>query len=214
MLYDVIIIQVEMLVRSGYHLHFFCCHADWGKQVVYNQIVLQWRPSLSQSLVLLYTPNQKDYATVLRYFYWQRTGTKVSLVFLAVAFGLILYMIASKGSPLTFFELIWLLLPPLFVIYVFFLQPSRLANKAVQNEQLVTEATWIVSDAGVQISSRFGSDQLDWESLNKLLTTKDYYLLLSKANKNAFRFLPRRAFISPKEEEQFLELVGGKISAG
>jgi hypothetical protein len=167
---------------------------------------------MNQPLTLRYTPSQQDYAIVLRYFYWQRTATKVSLLFLAVAFGLVFYMIASKGTPVTIFEIIWLLLPPLFVIFVFFIQPSRLASQAAKNEQLVTEATWEMSDTGVQISSRFGSTLLPWESLKKLVTTKGYYLLLSKTNKNAFRFLPRRAFTSPQEEELFLELVARNIS--
>jgi hypothetical protein len=169
---------------------------------------------MSQSVTLRFTPNQHDYAKVLRIFFWQRTGTKVSLVFLAIAFGLICYVIASQGSPPTIFELIWLLLPPFFAIFVFFIQPSRMANRAVQNERLVTEATWEVSAAGVQISSRFDSTHLDWESLNKLVTTSDYYLLLSKINKNAFRFLPRRVFNSPQEQDLFLQLVADHLSKG
>ena len=144
---------------------------------------------------------------MLRIFFWQRTGIKVSLVFLAIAFGLILFMVVSKGSPLTIFEFIWLLLPPLYVIFVFFYQPSRLANQAARNERLVTDATWEVSDAGVQISSRYGSTHLEWESLKSMVTTRDYYLLLSRTNKNAFRFLPRRAFTSTQEEELFLGLL-------
>ena len=179
---------------------------------MYNQHVDQSRPTMSQSLTLQYTPNQQDYSTVLRLFYWQRTSTKVSLVFLIVAFGLVLVAVLLKVSPLTFFVLIWLLFPPLFVICAFFLQLTSTAKKAVQNEQLVTEATWDVSDAGIQISSRFGSTLLEWESLNKLVITKDYFLLLSKNNKNAFRFLPRRSFKSPQEEEHFLQLVDKNIS--
>jgi hypothetical protein len=163
---------------------------------------------MSQSITVRFTPNQQDYAKVLRLFFWQRTGTRVSLIFLAIAFGLICYVVASQGSPPTIFELIWLFLPPLFVIFVLFIQPSRMANEAVRNEQLVTEATWEVSDSGVEISSRFGSTHMDWESLDKLVTTKEYYLLLSKINKNAFRFLPSRAFTSSQEQDVFLELVG------
>ncbi len=163
---------------------------------------------MSQSITLRFTPNQQDYAKVLRLFFWQRTGTRVSLIFLAVAFGLICYVVASQGSPPTIFELVWLFLPPLFVIFVLFIQPSRMASQAVRTEQLLTEATWEVSDSGVEISSRFGSTHMDWESLNRLVTTKEYYLLLSKINKNAFRFLPRRAFTSSQEQNIFLELVG------
>ena len=168
---------------------------------------------MGKSISLRYTPTQKDYAAVLRLFFWQRTGTKVSLVLLAVAFGLVFFVIVSKGAPPTIFELLWLFLPPLFVIYVFFIQPSSLARRVSRNEQLVTEATWEVSDTGVQISSRFGSTLIEWHTLKKMVTTKDYYLLLSKTNKNAFRFLPFRAFTSPQEQDMFLELVAKNIPA-
>jgi len=166
----------------------------------------------SHSLILRYTPTQQDYAYVVRYFNLQRTGTKISLILLGLAFLLAIFVVASKGSSVTVYELIWLFLPPLFVIYAYIIQPASLAKKAAQNEKLVTEATWELSDAGVQITSRFNSTLLEWGNLNKLVTSKDYYLLLSKTNKNAFRFLPRRAFNSPQEEEQFLELVEHNIS--
>jgi hypothetical protein len=167
---------------------------------------------MSQTLTLHYTPNQQDYASVVRYFNLQRTGTKISLVLLGLAFIIAIFVVASKGPSVTIFELIWLFLPPVFVIYAYFIQPTSLAKKAAQNEKLVTEATWEVSDAGVQITSKYNSTLLEWENINKLVTTKDYYLLLSKTNKNAFRFIPRRAFISVEEEEQFRELVERNIA--
>ena len=162
---------------------------------------------MSAPVILHFTLNKQDYSKVLRLFFIMRTSTRVSLGFLAVAFGLICYTVASQKTTPTVFELVWLLLPPLFVAYVFFVQPSRMASQAIKNEQLVTEATWEVADNGVEISSRFGSTHMDWNTLQKLVTTKEYYLLLSKVNKNAFRFLPLRAFTSPKEKEQFLMLV-------
>ncbi len=163
---------------------------------------------MEQPLTLRFTPTKQDYARVLRLFFFQRTSTRVSFGFLVFAFGLIIYTIFAQGSPPTLFELAWLILPPFFVAYVFFIQPSRMANQAIQNEQLATEATWEVGDNGVKISSRFGETQMDWETLQKLVSTRDYYLLLSKVNKNAFRFMPKRAFSSTQETEQFLALVG------
>ena len=162
---------------------------------------------MSAPVILHFTPNKQDYSKVLRLFFIMRTNTRVSLGFLAVAFGLICYTVASQKTTPTVFELVWLLLPPLFVAYVLFIQPSRMASQAIKNEQLVTVATWEVTDNGVEISSRFGSTHMDWTTLQKLVTTKEYYLLLSKVNKNAFRFLPLRAFTSAQEKEQFLALV-------
>ena len=161
-----------------------------------------------------YTPNRQDYAAVLRIFFWQRIGTKISLAILAIAFGLILYVVFIQGTPPTIFELVWLFLPPFFVIFTFYIQPTRLANQAAQNEQLVTEATWEVSELGVQITSRFNSSLMEWSSIRNLLTTRDYYLLLNKKNQNSFRFLPRRAFTSPEQEKLFLEMVQKYLLAG
>ena len=166
---------------------------------------------MSQSIKISFTPNKRDYASVLRLFLWQRTLTRVSLAVLAIAFALICYVVITRGNIPSFFELIWLLLPPLFVAYIFWFQPSRMASQAVLNEQLVTEASWQVSDSGVEISSHFGTTEMEWENLSKLVVTKEYYLLLSKVNKNAFRFLPLRAFNSPQEKEGFLQLVSRNI---
>ena len=151
---------------------------------------------------------------VLRLYFWHHTPTKLSLLVLAGAFGLVLVWVISKGSPPTLFELIWLLLPPLFVLFIFLIQPSRISRQAVQNEQLITEATWEVKASGVQISSCFGSTLLEWGCFEKLLITGEYYLLLSKTKKNSFRFLPRRAFTSAQEETEFLGLVDEHILNG
>lgn len=167
---------------------------------------------MSQSLIIKYTPTQQDYAKVLRLFFLQRTGTRISLAILLLAFGLIIFAILSKGSPPTVFELVWLLLPPLFLVFVFFVQPSRVAKQAASNEQLITEATWELNDAGLQISSSFGSTHLEWEAMHKLVATREYYLLLLKANKNAFRFLPLRAFASAQDQHQFLELITSHLT--
>ncbi len=158
-------------------------------------------------VILHFTPNQQDYAKVLRLFFIQRTSTRISLSFLAVAFALICYGVIARGVSPNIYEMIWLILPPLFVAYVFFIQPARMASQAAQNEQLVTEATWQVGEAGVEISSRFGSTLMGWDTLKRLVITKEYCLLLSKVNKNAFRFLPQRAFTSPQEKERFVALV-------
>lgn len=166
---------------------------------------------MGESIRLKYTPTQQDYAQVLRLFLWQRTATRVSLVFLVIALGLVIYAIATQGAPPSLFELVWLLLPPLFVGYVFFIQPNRMASQAIKNEQLATEATWEIGESGVEISSQFGSILMEWDSLSKLVTTKDYYLLLSKTNKNAFRFLPRRTFTSAQQQELFIKTMSEHI---
>ncbi len=199
---DVIIIHVKIQVSGS---HFHRTESQGRKQLEYNQCVF-WEVVVSETLTLHYIPNRQDYASVLRIFFWQRTGTRVSLGLLAIAFGLILYMIISQDSPPSIIEILWLLLPPFFVTFVFIIQPSRLSNRAIQNEQLAAEVTWELNEAGVLISNRFGSTLMEWDALQRMLSTRKYYLLLSKKNKNTFRFLPCRAFDSQQQEDQFLAL--------
>ncbi len=162
---------------------------------------------MNQPITVRFTPSQDDYARVLRLFFWQRTSMRISLVILALAFGMIVYTTLSQPSTPSIFQIVWLLLPPLFVIYVFLIQPRRMASQAIRNEQLVSEATWQVSNSGVDITNRFGTTKLEWDTLDRLVRTGEYYLLLSKVNRNAFRFIPLRAFPSQAEKDQFIELV-------
>jgi hypothetical protein len=162
---------------------------------------------MRQTIELHFTPTQADYSAVLRKFFWRHTSTKISLVALVGAFALVLYVVLSKGGPPSIYELFWLVLPPLFVVYIFFMQPRRIAHQAAQNERLMADVKWYVTPNGVEISSTFETTLLDWPSLSKLVEAGEYYLLLSKAKKNAFRFLPRRVFISSQDEEEFRELV-------
>lgn len=160
-----------------------------------------------QLITLHFTPAKQDYVNVLRQFFIRRTLIRIALGILALLFGLACYSLIRHGTPPDIFELVWVFLPPLYVVYTFFVQPARMASRAIQNEQLVADATWEMSDGGVTISTRFGSTSLAWDSLARLVTTREYYLLLSKANRNAFRFIPKRAFSSLDEHESFLALI-------
>ncbi len=167
---------------------------------------------MAQSVTLKYTPNQQDYTQVLRLIMLRSTVNQILIGFLVLGFVFILFNIISQATPITLITLIWLLLPPLFIIYIIFFQPTRMAKQYMKNEQLSAEYTWEVGDAGVQISNSFGSNQLEWDTLSRLLPTKDYYLLYIKKSRYAPRFLPRRSFTSKEEEDTFLQLMASHLS--
>ncbi len=166
---------------------------------------------MDATLKVKYTPEQQDYAQVLRLFFLQRTGTRISLGFLVIAFAIIIYTLATQGSTPTLFELVWLIFPPAFVVYVIYIQPNRMAKQAMTNEQLTAENTWQLGDDGIQMSTQFGSTLLEWADISKLVSSKDYYLILLKRNKNTFRFVPRRGFSSEDEQARFQQLVGDHL---
>ncbi len=167
---------------------------------------------MTQPVTVKYTPSQQDYAQVLRLLILQSIVNWIMLGFLVIVFGFMVFNIVSQGTSVTFFELIWLLLPPLFIVYIIFIQPNRMAKQYMANEKMAAETTWELDDLGVKISTAFGETFLEWEKLSKLVTSKDYYLLTLKKTRYASRFLPRRSFTTPEEQDAFLQLVTGHLS--
>ncbi len=167
---------------------------------------------MSESLRVSYTPTQDDYTRALRLFFLQWTGMRIIIGFLVVFLGLTIYRVATQGDAPNIFEVIWLLLPPVFILFIFLVQPRSIARRAVANEQLRAETTWELGEPGLEISTVFGSKHLDWVDLRKLVPTKDYYLVLLRTNRNTFLFMPRRAFATPEEQENFSQLIAAHLS--
>jgi hypothetical protein len=165
----------------------------------------------SQILTLHFTPEKNDYIQVLRIFFLHQTGSRISLGFLVIIFAYMAYSIATSAVTPSIFEIILLIFPPVFVLYILIVQPRGMADKAMANEQLAAETTWELGEQGIDMSTSFGSTHLNWEDLSRLVTTKEYYLLLLKGNQRAFRFLPRRVFASPQDQDTFLNLVTGHL---
>jgi hypothetical protein len=89
---------------------------------------------MSQPSTLRFTPNQQDYGTVLRNSFWLQADVKVSIMILAGAFGFVIYLVLAKSSPISFYELIWLWVPPVLATNIFLIQPSRLMRRAAQSK--------------------------------------------------------------------------------
>jgi hypothetical protein len=168
---------------------------------------------MSPSVTVKYTPTQQDYARVLRLFLVRNTVNRIMLGFLVVAFGFVVLNMLAQTTPVTGFEIIWLLFPPVFIIYILVVQPNRMGKQYMADEKMAAERTWIVSDENVQITTSFKPELFEWDMLSRLVTYQEYYLLMFKKSKNNFRFLPRRAFTTSEEQDAFLQLMSGHLSS-
>jgi hypothetical protein len=168
---------------------------------------------MSPSVTVKYTPTQQDYARVLRLFLVRNTVNRIMLGFLVVAFGFVVLNMLAQTTPVTLFEIIWLLAPPVFIIYILVVQPNRMGKQYMADEKMAAERTWIVSDENVQITTSFKPELFEWDMLSRLVTYQEYYLLMFKKSKNNFRFLPRRAFTTSEEQDAFLQLMSGHLSS-
>lgn len=75
----------------------------------------------------------------------------------------------------------------------------------VETKYMFSEDSVIVMDAHSELKQ-------DWTVYNEALATKNYYILILSMNKNAGRFLPRRAFESPEQDAALRDLLDRKLN--
>ena len=168
---------------------------------------------MAQSVTLKYTPTQQDYAQVLRLIMLRSTVNQILMGFLVLGFVFILFNMVIAGHtnhPLT---LIWLLLPPLFIIYIIFYSTQsygKTVYERMNSWQQNVPGKWVMLVC--KFPPALARLNYEWDKLSKLVTTKDYYLLYVKKSRYAPRFLPRRSFTSAEEQDTFLQLMTSHLS--
>jgi hypothetical protein len=80
--------------------------------------------------------------------------------------------------------------------------------RQLAGQLLSTLIRWEISLEGITITSSsvdvlLASEHLDWQTFERALVSPQYYFLVQKHSRGSYRFLPRRAFSQPDEEERF-----------
>lgn len=167
-----------------------------------------------QTLTVSFTPTKQDYTRSIRSFYLSTPlywGILIAVtpILLNAIFLLITAAIYGNHSSLIGF---------VFLVCLFFLvfkfARSRKSGSKAQNESLLqSPITWEFAENQVIVKNEFAETKRDWRVFQKVIETKEYYLLVDAVNKNFFQFVPKRAFKSQDEEILFVELLKQKIDA-
>lgn len=157
-----------------------------------------------------FTPNREDYIKALRAFQLRQRWTWVFMVIagVAVVCGLMLVILTQEISYFFTFPVILLVF---FVIFLFFVNPITVGDQVEKNERLQSETTWEVSEEGVAISTPYAQSKFDWGTLGTVYETGDQFLLAYSANKRMFQILPKRAFESREQVDDFRSLAARKV---
>ena len=166
-------------------------------------------------LTFTYVPTREDYLKSFRTIYLR------SWPIWSVVIILIITQVVCIGSALIRDEISFesgVLLPfAIFVFLAFYLifalviHPLRLANKVEKDERLSSPVHYEVSDEQIIFGNQFAETKLDWGSFQKVVESRDHFLLLYTVNKNAFQIIPKRAFAAPEDEQAFRDLLKAKI---
>jgi len=159
-----------------------------------------------------FTPTPEDYKKAIRIYY-------LSDVRLWIIFGLFglpqlccsIYLITQNGLKNGILPIVLLFLFPLFVVYLLVLMPLNFAQKVKNNERLRAKTTWIVSEEQIVVKNEYSESKLTWDTYQRVIESRAYYLLFYQGNKGLFQMLPKRAFFTVDQELAFQKMVDSKV---
>ena len=169
---------------------------------------------MTETIRFRFTPEGKDYSRVMRA---HSLRTRAVWLSLAAMIAILVVFLWTSTYRLQGCLLLWLIVvvAPLFAAFaVFVWQPYRVRRQVEREEQLRSEMIWEVDDTQVVITTSLAAAKMDWQVFRQVLETKTDFLLCMAASKHMVRFVPKRAFDSPEQEEAFRALVRSKLRSG
>lgn len=158
------------------------------------------------SVQIKFKPDYDDFLTVGKATTYN--GTTIVLLVLMGLFavgslaGILLGWIAYNPENLGLY-----LVPHL--IYAFFLiyTPFHLRYTSRQSADQAQETTWQVTQRGITVNAGKDSDRHLWRAFNLVKELPEHYLVYFKSTRVKYIFIPKSAFTSTPQENNFRELV-------
>ena len=119
---------------------------------------------------------------------WAR-GSNIAIFILAIALGFLLIAAATVAAPL-----------------------MRVRRMVDQDETMRADTVWSIENDLIELHNRFEKTELLWGMFDRLVETRQYYLLVYADNKRQFTFLPKHAFSNPEERERFMAMAQENIA--
>jgi len=142
---------------------------------------------MESSLQIRFSPEKNDYVSA------SRALANKTPMFIVLAVVTLIIMIGSVlvllvpciGNPAwNSVALVSLVVGAFYLVYYFLLIPLQLNGTFKKNEYLRKERVLTVSDENVNMKVDDRSSDLAWENFEKVLDTKDLYILIYKADRH------------------------------
>jgi energy-coupling factor transporter transmembrane protein EcfT len=153
-----------------------------------------------------FSPNTKDYAAGLRYFFLRQGMTQfiLALSTFIFLFGAYLLVIQYYQDSLVPFMLMMLL--PLHLINYFVFQPAALARRLGYDE----EPNWRLDEDGLVIRNQKGDTRIGWDQYRQAYESGEHFILVYSAGLKILHVLPKRFLTSPGQEASLRRLLESK----
>ncbi len=131
----------------------------------------------------------------------------ISAVLILLSGILVTFGLNTISPPLIIFTFIFAIIIPLSIL---FLHPATMGDRVARDERLSCETTWELDENRVWIKNKFIETNFDWGSLGQTYETGEHYLISYTVNKNMFQILPKRAFLTAEQQNEFRQLLEQK----
>lgn len=161
---------------------------------------------------LTYSPTKADIIKTTRLVFWGSTKNKIIIGFFIAAEAILILSLLFSDSDLLALNRFCLLTPALFTgLFFLVLRPNAIAKKTLKNEFLQQQITWNFFDNQYQITTPVSENKIDYSTIRKVKETTEYYLLFLNTASQQYYFIPKQAFQSKTDQENFMALMRKNI---
>jgi hypothetical protein len=166
-------------------------------------------------LFFKFTPTKDDYIKAFRTFYlssWPVWGVLIVFLLSQIIFFGLAFIRGDLGFDLGgILPIVLIVFIASYLAFTLVINPMTAASKLEKNERLSSPVQYEVNDEQIMFKNQFAETKLDWGSFQKVIESKDIFLLVYTTNKNMFQIIPKRAFASTDDEQAFKNLLNTKI---
>jgi hypothetical protein len=159
---------------------------------------------------LTFTPEYEDYLASSKAATYNRPTriliTAMGVISLATVLALMLGWLSPDNERLMFY-----VLPPGMFIFFLVFTPLNLRRRAVKAAKQAGPVTWCASKKALTFTEEDETTRLSWDLFIEARDIPGYYLIIYKANRADYLFLPKRAFETPAQERQFRALMESQL---
>jgi hypothetical protein len=98
------------------------------------------------------------------------------------------------------------------IFFIFMARPEVYGNRMVENALSSKPCTVEIDESRIRLINGLNENSMEWGLFDKVLETKDQFILLYSTNLSCLHILPKRFFLSDEDIKTFRDLVDEKIT--
>lgn len=162
---------------------------------------------MEKSLNLKFKYSEKEYAEAVRWYYSKSFNIKVDIIISVILIFLgSLFWITGNDTSLNKILVLLGCILLLMILYVLYVNPKRAFK---QEPKFRDEYNLSFNDERILFKTEHINSTIDWNHYSQVKENKDFFYLIY--GKYMFTIIPKRTFMSKKDEEIFRKLVEEKI---